>query len=137
MAEVNLTPYEALGEAKLHELVNEFYANVGSHPLLAPIFPNDLSETARKQKQFLTQFLGGPSIYTQEHGHPMLRARHMPFEITPKRAESWLECMENAMDTVNIDHSLREYILGRLTMTAQHMINTKDSGGSGDFHAKP
>ena len=136
MAEVNLTPYEALGEAKLHELVNEFYGNVGSHPLLAPIFPKDLSETARKQKQFLTQFLGGPSIYTEEHGHPMLRARHMPFEITQKRAEAWLECMERAMDTVNVKNPLREYILGRLTMTAQHMINTKESFGSGDFYAK-
>ena len=136
MADVNLTPYEALGEAKLHELVNEFYGNVGSHPLLAPIFPDDLSETVRKQKQFLTQFLGGPSIYTDEHGHPMLRARHMSFEITPKRAEAWLECMEKAMDTVKIEDPLREYIFGRLTMTAQHMINTKESFGSGDPYDK-
>ena len=26
-----------------------------------------------KQKQFLTQFLGGPNLYTEEHGHPMLK----------------------------------------------------------------
>ena len=32
-----------------------------------------LKETSRKQKQFLTQFLGGPDLYTQEHGHPMLK----------------------------------------------------------------
>lgn len=136
MAEVNLTPYEALGEAKLHELVNEFYGNVGSHPLLAPIFPKDLSDTARKQTQFLTQFLGGPSIYTEEHGHPMLRARHMPFEITPERADAWLECMAKAMDAVEIKDPLREYIFGRLSMTAQHMINTKEFFGSGDPYAK-
>ena len=134
MAEVNLTPYEALGEAKLHALVNEFYGNVGSHPLLAPIFPKDLSETARKQKQFLTQFLGGPSIYTEEHGHPMLRARHMPFKITSERADAWLECMEKAMDTVNIENPLKQYIFGRLTMTAQHMINTNEYFGSGDSY---
>ena len=33
----------------------------------------DFAETSRKQKQFLTQFLGGPNLYTEEHGHPMLK----------------------------------------------------------------
>ncbi|MCY9072878.1 thiol management oxidoreductase, partial [Bacillus inaquosorum] len=42
----------------------------------------------RKQKQFLTQYLGGPPLYTEEHGHPMLRARHLPFPITNERADA-------------------------------------------------
>ncbi len=126
------TPYDALGEKQLSELIDSFYNHVGSHPLLAPIFPDDLTETARKQKQFLTQFLGGPSLYTEEHGHPMLRARHLAFEITPKRAEAWLSCMEKAMDSVQLDPSLREYLLNRLTLTAEHMINTNDIQQKGD-----
>lgn len=52
------TPYEKIGEATLNKLVDAFYNRVGQHPDLAPIFPKDLTETARKQKQFLTQFLG-------------------------------------------------------------------------------
>ena len=48
----------------------------------------------------MTQFLGGPPLYTEEHGHPMLRARHMPFEITQTRAKEWLQCMEEAMNEV-------------------------------------
>lgn len=53
-------PYEAVGEELLSQLVDTFYENVKCHPLLHPIFPDDLKETARKQKQFLTQYLGGP-----------------------------------------------------------------------------
>ncbi|CAG9610471.1 Group 2 truncated hemoglobin YjbI [Pseudoneobacillus rhizosphaerae] len=73
------TPYEAIGEEKLHRLVDAFYSRVSQHPDLAPIFPTGFNEIARKQKQFLTQYLGGPHLYTNEHGHPMMRARHLPF----------------------------------------------------------
>ncbi|KHF38829.1 globin domain-containing protein [Halalkalibacter okhensis] len=124
MTNSSQTPFDALGgEDVLSKLVDTFYRKVSQHPDLAPLFPNDLTETARKQKQFLTQFLGGPSLYSEEHGHPMLRARHMPFVITSIQAEAWLNCMERAMDDVGIEGVIREYMLERLSMTAHHMVN--------------
>ncbi|MFC0271965.1 hypothetical protein ACFFIX_10930 [Metabacillus herbersteinensis] len=126
MTEQSNTPYNAIGEQKLSHLVDAFYEKVQKHPLLSPIFPDDLTETARKQKQFLTQYLGGPQFYTEEHGHPMLRARHLPFPITPSRAKAWISCMENAMDEVNVEGPLREFLLQRLDLTAQHMVNTPE-----------
>ena len=123
MNEKKPTPYEAIGEDTLHSLVDTFYGLVAQHPDLAPIFPNDLSEIARKQKQFLTQYLGGPPIYTDEHGHPMMRARHLPFPITPTRATAWLSCMKQAMDKTGLEGPLREDFYSRLYLTAQHMIN--------------
>lgn len=128
MTDLNQTPYEALGgEPVLSSLVDTFYQYVSKHPDLVQLFPSDLTETARKQKQFLTQFLGGPSLYLEEHGHPMLRARHMQFVITPTQAEAWLDCMKKAMDDVGIDGLIREYFLERLTMTAHHMVNHPSS----------
>ncbi|MEJ9211452.1 globin [Bacillus smithii] len=129
MVENAVTPYDVIGEKKLSELVDAFYANVAKDPDLSPIFPDDLTETARKQKQFLTQFLGGPPLYSQEHGHPMLRARHMNFPVTPKRAEAWLNCMKRAMDKVGLAGEFREFLLMRLTLTAHHMINTPEEQG--------
>ncbi|MFS0782860.1 globin [Bacillus sp. 1P06AnD] len=117
-------PYDVIGKEGLSDLVDAFYRRVSKHPLLIPIFPKDLTETARKQKQFLTQFLGGPPLYMQEHGHPMLRARHLHFEITPERAQAWLECMNGAMDEVQLQSELREFFFQRLSLTAQHMVNT-------------
>ncbi|MGN1386963.1 MAG: globin [Bacillus sp. (in: firmicutes)] len=121
------TPYDFIGKERLSELVEAFYAKVHVHPLLKPIFPDDLTETIRKQKQFLTQYLGGPQEYSAEHGHPMLRARHLPFEITEDRAKAWLQCMSEAMDEIELQGDLREYIFHRLALTAEHMINTPPS----------
>lgn len=127
MVEKMHIPFDALGEEKLHLLVEAFYTRVGHHPDLAPIFPIDLSETARKQKQFLTQYLGGPPLYTSEHGHPMLRARHMPFEITETRAKAWLSCMNEAMDEIGLNGPVRDNLYARLLLTAQHMINSPEN----------
>ena len=55
-------PYEELGAEKLSELIHAFYKRVAQHPDLIPIFPKDLTETARKQIQFQTQYLGGPNL---------------------------------------------------------------------------
>lgn len=122
-----LIPYNEIGAETLSNLVDAFYSRVSAHPQLAPIFPDDLTETARKQKQFLTQYLGGPNIYSAEHGHPRLKARHHPFPITPDRAQAWLECMSEAMDEVGLSGKFRETFFNRLVLTAHHMVNDYDS----------
>ena len=124
MVEKKTTPFEAIGEKTLHRMIDIFYGLVVQNPELAPIFPDDFSEIARKQKQFLTQYLGGPALYTEEHGHPMMRARHSPFPITPARANAWLSCMGQAMDIAGLEGPIREEFYTRLVMTAQYMINT-------------
>lgn len=116
--------YAEIGEEKLHELVDLFYSRIKQDPILAPLFPDDLTETARKQKQFLTQFLGGPPLFTEEHGHPRLRFRHLRFPITKRHAEAWLSNMKAAMDEVGLAGRTREEFFARLTITAFHMVNT-------------
>ncbi|WP_226037645.1 globin domain-containing protein [Aquibacillus saliphilus] len=127
MSKLPGTIYEAIGgQNKIEELVNAFYRRVAVHPELVPIFPNDLTETARKQTQFLTQFFGGPPLYLEEHGHPMLRRRHLEFTITPTRKAAWLECMADALEESDIEEPYRTAIFDRLTLTAHHMMNTVD-----------
>lgn len=122
-----LNPYKAIGGFEtIEKLVEAFYKRVGQHPDLYPIFPEDLTETARKQKQFLTQLLGGPPLYLEEHGHPMLRARHMRFPITPTRASAWLSCMDEAMEEIRLENPWREAIFNRLTIIAHNMMNQEE-----------
>jgi hemoglobin len=125
--EAALSPFAAIGGAEtIARLVDAFYARVVAHPELASIFPQEIGPVRDKQYLFLTQFLGGPALFSQEYGHPMLRARHMPHEITPSRAEAWLACMREAMDDIELSGDMREYIFERLTMTAHHMVNTPE-----------
>ncbi|GIO25770.1 globin [Ornithinibacillus bavariensis] len=121
------TIYEAIGGLEtIDKLVTAFYKRVAKHPLLIPIFPEDLTETARKQSLFLTQFFGGPRLYSEERGHPMMRRRHLPFEITPSRRDAWLECMAEALTEAQIEEPYLTAIFEKLTMTANHMMNTPE-----------
>ncbi len=121
------TPYEMLGgEETIQKLVNAFYPKVYADPILSPLFEGDMEEIKRKQKMFLTQFTGGPTLYSDEFGPPAMRARHMPFEITPTRAMSWLACMRAAMDEIGLEGSIREQFYDRLQQVAGIMINTPD-----------
>lgn len=123
MTPTPILPYDEIGAEKLSELVDAFYSNVAQHPKLKPIFPDDLTETARKQKQFLTQYLGGPNLYSEEHGHPMMKMRHNAFPITPERKDAWLACMSDAMDKTGLEGKFRHDLYRRLVLTANHMVN--------------
>ncbi|TDM03431.1 globin [Macrococcus hajekii] len=120
------TPYEAIGQDTLYAVIDRFYYYVEADTRINHLFPGDFEETARKQKQFLTQFLGGPALYTEEHGHPMLRMRHLSFRITPFERDAWVENMTRALNDFEMNSELRSFILQRLEMTAAHMVNTED-----------
>lgn len=122
------TLYEAIGgEAVVRKIVESLYTHIAQDERLIPIFPKDFTFTKQKQFWFLSQFFGGPSLYFENRGHPMLRRRHLEFEITPERKVAWLECMDKALDEANVEEPYRSAIFERLALTAEHMVNTDES----------
>jgi hemoglobin len=120
-----MSPFEAIGGTEaIRRIVEAFYPLVQAHPLIGPLFPENIDPVMEKQTLFLTQFFGGPPLYSDKYGHPMMRARHMPFEITPQRAEAWLGCMKQAMDATGLAPELQTFMLERLKGPAHHFINT-------------
>lgn len=119
------TIYEQLGgQSVVDEIVESLYKHIGANETLLPIFPDDLEESARKQRLFLTQFFGGPLLYNEERGRPMLPVRHQPFEITPARRDAWLQCMHQALTDVGVEEPLFSAIMGRLVVPAHRIVNT-------------
>lgn len=119
------TPYDIIGKEALYDMIDYFYTLVEKDERLNHLFPGDFAETSRKQKQFLTQFLGGPNIYTEEHGHPMLRKRHIDFTITEFERDAWLENMQTAINRAAFPQGVGDYLFERLRLTANHMVNSK------------
>ncbi|WP_281889448.1 globin [Paenibacillus sp. YYML68] len=120
-----ITFYQALGEeAGIRRLVEAFYPRVQAHPLLGPLFPQDIRPVIDKQYMFLSQFFGGPALYSEQYGHPMMRARHLAFPVTEARAEAWLACMQEAMEEVGMPGAVRLAALDRLRGPAYHFINS-------------
>lgn len=115
--------YYRLGESNLELLVDRFYDLVFEDEVIRGLFNTDKSEIKRKQALFLTQFLGGPALYTSEFGHPRLRARHMPHPITEDSAVAWLKCMHEAIYSLEIEDALKEELFNRFPQTAFFMVN--------------
>lgn len=119
------TLYEILGESTIQALVDAFYERVFVDPILAPIFENTVKEEVKdKQFRFLCQFLGGPQHYSNKFGHPRMRMRHLPHRIDNKAKESWLKCMKQAIETLDLSPDLSEALYNCFPKVAQHMVNT-------------
>ncbi|WNS73532.1 globin [Bacillus sp. DTU_2020_1000418_1_SI_GHA_SEK_038] len=115
------------GEETIDRLVQAFYPRVYADPDLRPLFEGDMEEIMRKQRMFLSQFTGGPALYSQEFGPPAMQQRHLPFEITPLRAKCWLRCMKEAFHEIGLDESpAGAAFYDRLTQVAGIMVNTTD-----------
>jgi hemoglobin len=124
------SPYELLGgDAKVRELVTRFYDLMDADPAYAGIrklHKPDLSQAREKLYLFLSGWLGGPQLYTERFGHPMLRARHLPFAIGMTERDLWLACMERAMQETGIEPSLRQGLQQAFFRTADWMRNRKE-----------
>ena len=115
------------GQETIDKLVNAFYPRVYADKELRPLFEGDMEEIKRKQRMFLPQFLGGPALYSQEFGPPAMRDRHLPFEVTPSRAQCWLRCMKEAFQEIGLDKNpAGPAFYDRLTQVAGIMINSQD-----------
>ncbi|OXM17306.1 globin [Paenibacillus herberti] len=123
------SPYELMGgAATVERLVHAFYPRVVKNELLAPLFQRDIGPVMEKQIQFLSQFFGGPPLFSEQHGHPMMRARHLPFRITKDHAAAWLACMDEAAQEIGMPEDLRTFVIDRLSGPAYHFVNTELDG---------
>ena len=130
MSTLDTTPYQELGgENGVRKLVHRFYELMDTLPEAAVIrsmHPQDLTESEEKLFLFLSGFLGGPSLYIERIGQPMLRRRHMPFPIDESARDQWLLCMSRALEDVGATPRLKEF-LGRIFFqTANHMRNEEN-----------
>ena len=119
------TLYSRIGAARLRQIIQVFYGLVKAEPSIADLFPENLSETMNKQEAFLTGFLGGPQLYHQTYGNPMLRYRHAKFAITPARAKAWLSCFTDATKSLHLEPDLEDELLTAIARTAAAMVNTQ------------
>ena len=120
-------PYKILGgEDKLRQLVNRFYDIMDESPEaweIRKLHAPELDEAREKLFKFLSGWLGGPPLYEQEYGHPMLRRRHLPFAIGERERDQWLMCMQQAMDEVGVEGQLRQHLDMSFFRTADHIRN--------------
>jgi hemoglobin len=124
------TPFEMIGgEGGVRRLVERFYDLMDSAPEAAGIrvlHPQSLDSSREKLRLFLVGWLGGPALYVERFGPPMLRARHLPFPIGEAERDAWLWCMERAVDEQEMPTELRDFLRDRFRAMADHMRNRSE-----------
>jgi hemoglobin len=114
------------GAENIRRLVETFYDVMDSDPKAAPIramHRPDLTEAREKLFMFLTGWTGGPQLYIERYGHPMLRRRHMPFAIDESARDQWMYCMIKAMHQQGFDDTLMTKLAEQLYGVADFMRN--------------
>ena len=122
------TFYERVGgRDTFTDLVSQFYARVSTDPILLPLYPEpDLRAAAQRLQMFLEQYWGGPTTYSEQRGHPRLRARHAIFHIASRERDAWLSCMQGAINGLSIDQELKTEMWEYFQMAAHSLVNQPD-----------
>lgn len=92
--------YEAMGEGQIIAFFHAFYRRLGQSSV-AHLFPKsekNLMRAAEKSAAMFVFLFGGPHLYQQRYGPPMMRARHLPFVIDEGGRREWLRCYRETLD---------------------------------------
>ncbi len=116
--------FGVIGESGFARLVAAFYRRVPDDEILGPMYPaDDLRGAEDRLRGFLIYRLGGPPTYIEERGHPALRMRHAPYELTPTARDHWLALMDQALQEVELPAEVEQVLRPFLAQTATFLIN--------------
>ena len=114
------------GEEGVRRFTKRFYQVMDTAPEAAAcraIHPESLEESEQKLFEFLSGWLGGPQLFVERRGAPMLRARHMSAPIGEEESKGWILCFRWALVDTVADPEIRAAVLPQIEMLAQHMRN--------------
>lgn len=116
--------YERVGGAEWFDaLASRFYDGVAADPVLRALYPEDLEPGRVHLRDFLIQYWGGPTHYSDTRGHPRLRMRHMPFTIGDAERDAWFRHMAAAVRTGGLSPEDENQMVEYFAMAATHLIN--------------
>lgn len=117
------TLYSKIGPENLKAIIDGFYDLVFANEKIGHLFKTNQALVREKQYQFLTQFLGGPQLYSANYGHPKMRMRHLPHRIDSDSRDEWLNLMRESIYEVLEDKRLAEELYNCFPKLVNHMVN--------------
>lgn len=113
------------GYETIRRIVARFYAGVATDEVLRPMYPEaDLGPAEERFRDFLVQYWGGPTTYSEQRGHPRLRMRHAPFAVDTEARDRWLHHFRAGLDEVDLTPEQDARFWDYVTHAATFMINT-------------
>ncbi|KAA3664079.1 MAG: hypothetical protein DWQ04_07510 [Chloroflexi bacterium] len=120
--------YEVMGESNIFKMLADFYSELAQSAIRS-MFPKNMEKASQKSAAFFVGLLGGPPLYHERYGNPMMRGRHMPFAIDESARQVWVACFEKVLKNAINDYNFpAEHLLGFrqfLDGFSRWMVNTK------------
>ena len=121
--------FEILGEDGIRKMVSDFY-DLLAQSEVAHLFPKNpvgLEKAKEHSSDFFIQICGGPMYFNKNRGRPMLNRRHLPFKITPKAREVWLECYCQVLQKIDLQEDVLTSFWNYLDTFSKWMVNTSEN----------
>lgn len=89
--------YKTMGQSNITRMLEDFYAQLDKSSIRY-MFPPDMMKAAHKSALFFVTLLGGPGLYQEKYGEPMMRKRHFPFIISQAERDVWLQLFMETLE---------------------------------------
>lgn len=129
--QATISPYDRIGgEATLRRLVRRFYDLMETLPeakAARAIHGADMGPVEEKLFMWFSGWLGGPQLFVERYGHPMLRRRHLHAAIATPEIEGWIACFRQAWAETVDDAELSAVLVPQIEQLARHMRTREDT----------
>ncbi|PCJ46484.1 MAG: globin [Moraxellaceae bacterium] len=119
--------YRMAGELSgITALVNEFYNNMEVFPeskKIRDMHSNDLAESRKKLTYFLSGWLGGPKLYSENYGSINIPSAHRHLSVGVEESDAWLFCMKKAIAKQPYEEPFKLYLIEQLRVPAERIRN--------------
>ncbi|MDA9556656.1 group II truncated hemoglobin [Vibrio sp.] len=122
--------YQAAGGLSgLINLVDAFYGYMDVLPeakAIRVMHRSDLTESSLKLAYFLSGWLGGPRLYSEHFGSIAIPKAHRHLRIGHEEADSWMLCMEKAVEEQPYNEEFKTYLIKQLRVPAERILMVCD-----------
>ena len=131
--------YEWLGgNEALNRLTTRFYEHVKIDPILAAVFAHMGSEHPTHVAAFLGEVLGGPAVYSEQHGgHPHMIHQHLNRHLSQEQRRRWVSLLLETADELGLpdDPEFRSALVGYLEWGSRLAVINSQPGASAEENA--
>ncbi|HEX5538402.1 MAG TPA: group II truncated hemoglobin, partial [Methylophilaceae bacterium] len=120
------------GEQGLFRLVNVFNDIIETQPAgkllhILHLRGHGIAHARIELFNFLSGFLGGPSLYVEKYGHSNIRKLHEHVAVTQQARDDWIACMSLTLDQLDLGPNIKARLLAHFGKVATNLINRGDS----------
>lgn len=126
----NYSLFEQIGkESGVEKLVDAFIAEVQNNPDAQSLLAlyqsreNSFQHYRTRMIEFLSGWLGGPLLYLERHGMPMLKENHQSIPINATAMQAWMACMRVALSKTITDKNIRLALENAFWHMCEHLRN--------------